>query len=511
MGTDTKGTEKDWKNKAIERSGRIKSLNKELKRQKQRGDFWRARYYATDIDSTKIASFQPKARLFRDKKALNGTTLAGYGFNGSVIWLSIVLYKSGLSLRCVCAVLVFIRDFLGVHFKIPSYGTVRIWVQKQGLHLLLRGYDSVKRDFERWVLIIDESYSLGKSRLLVVLAVRLSVLGSGKSLSMTNVVPVVIRSRSDWKSPQVVQALEEAQLRLGGKVAYVVCDGGANLVSACKQIGLSQVPDWSHYAANLLERCYVEDPDFKAFTEKVATFKKKRKQSEFSHYSPPTLSVKMRFMNYIPILDWVTIMQDNFKDIPVLIQPELQFLMDSKVFIAHLKDLFYKTQQIGELLKTKGICPTTKEKIDQVKNNLIKKYPDNSIVARFGAGIDSYFGITMPIYEQYIKEQTLTEMAGHTFSYKAIVASSDIIESTFSKLKHRALKDPKRGFSAISLIIPLFCYKITISDVTDAMKSISMKSLLDWQNTNLTKRGYNSFRNIFTKSTQKEGNFYHPI
>ncbi len=206
-------------------------------------------------------------------------------------------------------------------------------------------------------------------------------------------------------------------------------------------------------------------------------------------------------MNYIPVLNWVTIMQDNFKDIPILIQPELQFLIDSEVFIAHMKDLFYKTQQIGELLKTKGICPTTKEKIDKVKNDLIKKYPNNSIVADFGAGIDSYFGITIPIYEQYIKDQPITEIARHTFSYKAIVASSDIIESTFSKLKHRALKDPKRGFSAISLIIPLFCYKITVSDVTDAMKSISIKTLMDWQNTNLTKRGYNSFRNIFPKTT----------
>lgn len=501
MGTDIKGTEKDWKNKAIERSGRIKSLNKELKRQKERADFWRTRYYATDIGSTKIGLFPSSDRNFRKKKVVNGTTLAGYGFNGSIIWLSIVLYKSGLSLRCVCAVLVFMRDFLGVHFKIPSYGTVRIWVQKQGLHLLRRGYESVKSDLERWVLIIDESYSLGKSRLLVVLAVRLSVLRSGQSLSMADVVPVVIRSRSDWKSPQVVLALEEAQLSLGGKVAYVVCDGGTNLVSACKQVGLCQVPDWSHYGANLLERCYGEDPDLKVFTEKVGAFKKKRKQSEFSHYSPPTLSVKMRFMNYIPVLNWVTIMQDNFKDIPILIQPELQFLIDSEVFIAHMKDLFYKTQQIGELLKTKGICPTTKEKIDKVKNDLIKKYPNNSIVADFGAGIDSYFGITIPIYEQYIKDQPITEIARHTFSYKAIVASSDIIESTFSKLKHRALKDPKRGFSAISLIIPLFCYKITVSDVTDAMKSISIKTLMDWQNTNLTKRGYNSFRNIFPKTT----------
>ena len=63
-------------------------------------------------------------------------------------------------------------------------------------------------------------------------------------------------------------------------------------------VGLPHIPDWSHFSSNILEKCYVDNDDFKAFNEKMGAFKKKRKQSQYTDYSPPNLSVKVRFMNY---------------------------------------------------------------------------------------------------------------------------------------------------------------------------------------------------------------------
>ena len=91
-------------------------------------------------------------------------------------------------------------------------------------------------------------------------------------------------------------------------------------------------------------------------------------------------------------------------------------------------------------------------------------------------------------------------------SFKGLIASSDIIESIFGKLKHRAPKDPKRGFTTFTLIITLFCADFSISDTAKALKSVSVDELDKWEKKNLNIRPYTSFRNVFkTKSKKGKG------
>jgi disulfide oxidoreductase YuzD len=249
-----------------------------------------------------------------------------------------------------------------------------------------------------------------------------------------------------------------------------------------------------------LENIYAENDDFKCFNDKMGKFKKKRKQSQFSQYSPPTLSVKMRFMNYIPFLEWANIMLTNFKKIPTEIVEELGFLQELKPFIKELTDVFFLGQQIGILLKKQGICPMTKQKTMEMTAILSKKYAKNPRVMTLIKAIDDYFETTLAIYIKCAKKEEAMPPL-----YKPIIASSEIIESIFGKFKHRSLKDPKRGFSAIALIIPLFCWKFSPFDVFKAMTTISTKDIEKWENENLTKKGYKSFRNVFKKKTKKRG------
>ena len=54
------------------------------------------------------------------------------------------------------------------------------------------------------------------------------------------------------------------------------------LVNDFQIVGLAHVADWSHFSANILEKCYVNNDDFKSFNEKMGAFKKKRKQSQYT-------------------------------------------------------------------------------------------------------------------------------------------------------------------------------------------------------------------------------------
>jgi hypothetical protein len=516
MGTANKGTENPWKDKAVARSKKIKILNKEIVRHSTRASSWRSksleqgkllRSQAQIINSMTLHINELSEELLtvgrRDVAQQSGQKIhmRGYKYPLMVIWLCLILYRGGLSLRGTCSVLEFIRDFLGIKFKIPSYGTVRTWVYKQGLYMLKKGGeigDVSKKSGEKWVLIVDESYSLGKSRLLLVLALRLSSLKAGQRITISDCQPIEIRSSETWKGDEVAAVLNDAAEKINGEIAYVVSDRGNNLVNAYQAVGLLHVPDWSHYVANILENIYVQNDDFKLFNELMGKFKKKRKQSIFSDYSPPTLSVKMRFMNYIPFLEWANIMLDNFKNIPFELVAELQFLQKLEPFITEMTDLFYKGDAIGLLLKTNGICPQTQKETMAIKDALLKKYPNNPRVTCFAEGINVYFDTTMPIYTQYVGEnENITPI------FNKIIASSEVIESIFGKFKHRCLKDPKRGFSAIVLLIPLFCRQFSPFDVFKAMSSISCTELDLWQDKNLTKKGYSSFRNVFKKFQKK--------
>jgi hypothetical protein len=261
MGTGNKGTENPWQIKAVTRSKEIKLLNRSLKRQHARAESWRTKYYVQ-------AALVREQALLLKSQALTINTLTegsldkvscvspqdvsmpGYKFPLSVMWLSIMLYTCGLSFRGVSSVWVFLRDFFGIKFRIPSYGTVRIWVQKQGLYLLKKGGKiggKCKKSKEKWALIVDESYSLGKSRLLLVLAIRLSVLKKGQCLTMSDVEPIEIRSSATWKDTEVAAVLKKAVKKLDGSFAYIVSDRGASLVSAYKKLSLDHVPLYCQY------------------------------------------------------------------------------------------------------------------------------------------------------------------------------------------------------------------------------------------------------------------------
>jgi hypothetical protein len=490
-----KEKENNWKIKALYRSKEIKKLNKELIRQKKRATDGRGKAQLLQKEirdkdliikdlSSKKAHFKPL-----EDRAKIGT----YVYGQRLIYLCVKLYKSGLSLRQVSVVVTLIGLFIGKTIKAPSHSIINIWVHKVGLGVLKKGQQSFQESCEQWSLIIDESFSLGKSRLLVILAVRLSNLQQGR-IRCIEVIPLVVKSQENWKSKDISICLSGIKRKFKGKIAYVTSDCGANLLCSYQEQNLRHIPDWAHYGANLLANIYEKEDDFKAFNEKMGAFKRKRKQSIYTDYVPPNLSVKMRFMNYIPFLEWATIMLNNFKQIPQEIKAELAFLQTLEPFIKEMRALFYTVQDIGYLIKEKGINPMTYGQATQKLNKLTKDYPDNTRVQELIRAVETYFKKTLEVYFQYIDNQDK-----NTPFFDGIIATSEILECLFGKLKHRSDKNPKRGFSANSLLIPLFCNELKENDTTDALYDIDCKALEKWKIKNICNRKYTSFRNVFKK------------
>jgi hypothetical protein len=489
-----KETEKNSKKEASAAKILLKEMRRELKRQKERAFKWKTESISLRHEIiSKDLIIKDLSEGFSSRKGL-GTpkdmSIKGTIYPLSVIWLCVSLYHLGISYRKVCAVLVLIGLFTCLQIQVPSHVTVSNWVQRTGLYLLKIGGNLLKKETEKWCFIIDESYSLGKSRLLLILGVRLSCLSIKKGgLRQEDVVPLVIRSQEHWKTEDVSTALAFAQKKIGGTLSYVVSDQGKNLVSSYKVNKIAHIPDWAHYSANILEKCYSGATDFKLFNDKMGVFKIKKQQSTNSQYVPPMMSVKIRFMNYLPFLDWANIMLINFQKLPELIAIDLHFLQELRPFIGEMTDLFYKANEIGLILKTNGINKKSHSDATEKLNSLKQKYPDNPRVNEFIAGVTQYFELTIPFY--------IPEKEESAPNFDGVLASSEIIESIFGKLKHRCSKNPKKGFSSNSLLIPLFCKNFSPFDVYNAINTITMTELEIWKNDNLCNRKISSFRNAF--------------
>lgn len=496
-----KESEKNWKEKAVSRSSELKSVKKEWKRQHIRAEFWRLKYYSVrheirDKDLI-IKDLESKLEACGDRKlGLKSEKVSGYKYSIALIFLCVNLYSMGLSLRAVSKVLSYIYAYLDFGIAVPSYSTISIWVHKVGLHLLKTGAKEasgagIEASGGVWSLIVDTSHSLGKSELLLILAIRLSSLKTG-ALGIKEVIPIYLKSEERWKATEIKDALTACKQKLGGEIVYITSDQGNNLLAGAKEAGLKVVWDWSHYMANTLEAIYKKHPDFERFNEDMGKFKRKRKQSIYTHYSPPNLSVKIRFMNYLPFLEWAGIMWMNFAKIPPEIQPELQFLQELKSFIFEMSDLFYAVDTMGKIVKNQGINPKTQVLILQHLQLLERQYPQNPRVHAFIQRTLDYLQHTLAIYHA-----SKHKIAQNAPNFDALVASSDIIEAIFGKLKHRMPKNPKAPFSANSLLIPLFTTKLTQQHLAKALLKTSFSKLTQWKNDFLNVRKYISFRNVF--------------
>lgn len=496
-----KEREKTWKEKAVSRNVELKSVKKELTRQHIRAESWRSKYYSVR------AELKSKDLIIKDLMSdcgdcgdrdlgLKSGKVCGYKYSIGLVFLCVNLYSMGLSLRAVSHVLGYIYTFLDFRLSVPSYSTISIWVHKVGLHLLKTGAKEVSTASEGasggvWSLIVDTSHSLGKSELLLILGIRLSSLKTG-ALGIKEVIPVYLKSQETWKATEIKDCLSECKEKLGGEILYVTSDQGNNLLAGAKEAGLQVVWDWSHYMANTLEAIYKEHPDFERFNTDMGKFKRKRKQSIYTHYSPPNLSVKVRFMNYLPFLEWAGIMWMNFAKIPPEIQPELLFLQELKPFIVEMSDLFYAADTMGKILKKHGISPKTQILLIQQLRLLERQYPQNPNVNAFIQRTMDYLQHTLAIYHA-----SKHKIAKDAPNFDALVASSDIIEAIFGKLKHRMPKNPKAAFSANSLLIPLFTKDLTQTHVANALIQTSCSILNQWKNDFLNVRKYISFRNVF--------------
>lgn len=354
--------------------------------------------------------------------------------------------------------------YLNCSFKAPSHSTVLLWVKKYGLHLLSR---PVQKG-EDWIVIIDESVQFGQNKLLLIYGVRQSDIDFSRSLTFSDLTPLVLASKPSWTGDLIAEQLEMLEPMIG-KIIYAVADHGNSIRKALKIRNVFHVYDITHCMSLIVEHIYKDDPEFKEYTKQLAHLRGSQALGKRSHLLPPAQRSNSRFMNLRPISDWGVSVLNLLENAPIAFQDakeNLQWTMKHKGLITELALLNEMINGIQIILKTRGLSLGTLKTCMEILDKA------NSVrLCRFKDTLREHLNETL-------KKRPLDKS-------KNILCSSDIIESAFGKYKNYISNNPMTGITNLSLSLAAFTGKISREEVMDAFTSIKVEKVTKWSMKNI--------------------------
>ena len=446
MRTQTKIKKKTWKEKAKDRCAKVRHLEREKKRQHERAEKWRSRYYEL-------------------KRSTRPQAVKNHSYPLEFMWLAVWMHISyNVSLRGVSQSLCKIGELYEMAIDYISPSSIRNWCLKFGMYCLLQ---PIKEG--DYALILDESIEIGKEHLLVLLVVPLDQSSPINSLCLQDVKVLDLGVQTSWNSKQVAKLIKDKKELYGINLLYGISDKDSMLRKTLTMCNLIWIGDCTHEMANRTKALFRGDEEFNGFIKQLNALRAKWILSKHNLYVPPALRSKSRFHQLFIVHKWGQFILDNWGQLPQTAKVELGFVKKAHQLIKMMADFHHLIEGFSKIFKSRGI---QNKSIAQWKI-LVKEYKEdrnNQIeekIELFISQMNNYLN------DQCVKLNTTTQ----------ILCCSDIIESTFGKYKN------KGGMKIITddaLYIAAYPEKKELADVKKAMQSIKIVELLKWKKKNTT-------------------------
>lgn len=364
----------------------------------------------------------------------------------------------------------------------PTATSVMLWVLKLGYACLTR----CKPKGNDWVLILDESISLGSTKLLVIYGFQRHSLTFEQPLQLRDLTPLWIQAQTNWNGNKVNNILESLKKELG-TIIYSVADWGAELKKGLRLASVIHVYDLTHKIAGILEHLYKDDPIFKEYCQDMSQMRTKLNLSTVAHILPPNQRAKSRFLNLDILAHWGMKVLDYLTN-PISFTQQatreaLLWVQSKETFIRELSVIQTVINQTEHLLKTKGLSNHTFAQCQEILKNLTE-------------------GKALQFKEQF--EKYLKETLAQLPEQEIICCSSDILESAFGKYKNYLSQNPMAGFTPLALCLAAFTSNLTESEILQALENTTMRHIQQWANENIGKTLLQKRNKIFKKNGAKK-------
>lgn len=392
-----------------------------------------------------------------------------YYFYGAV-------FSSSLSLLATIRNLCFFFPEQARQGFLPHPTSGRMWLLRLGyfrLHEPLEPADD-------WCYLLDHAIQIGKHRFLGIIGIRLSKLPPiGKCLQLSDMRTIALLPVEKSTQEIVYQQLETLRIQTGITPSSLLSDGGSDLTGGiarfCKEHPETQgFGDLPHQAALLLKKRLKNDARWCGFINQATQTKFETLQTELAFLMPPTLRTKARYMNLQSMLVWA---QKILKilDTPALIpasfcsnerlQAKFAWLLEYRDDVQLWCSWLALTDTSLDLVRRYGYCKATSDAIEPLLKPQSDSEPKSLLASELIARVQ----------HECAKVSEDIRVPG----------STEILESSFGRLKAMEGSQSKSGFSSFVLVWAALFGTTTMTTIKDAMLTVPTKLVHRWVNENL--------------------------
>jgi len=352
----------------------------------------------------------------------------------------------------------------------PDWSTGRLWLLRIGLAALLRP-KVVAGD---WVWIVDHSIQIGQCKCLVILGIRLSELPEGQPLRHQDMELIALEPMTNATKETVDVCLEDATSKTGVPRA-IVDDHGADIHGAVKMFvdrhpETIELYDIKHKAACLLKAWLEGDERWKRFATLAGQAKSAIQQTELAFLVPPSQRSKARFMNLYQLVEWarktLALMDDPgrleaepFKVSMERVRAKLGWLLEFREALAEWSEYHRVIEAALDFVRHRGLY--------------------------VGAGVDlaaalpaASGGAASELREELIKFVTVE--SSKVGICERLPGTTEVIESSFGKLKGLEDGQSKSGFTGLVLSLGAMVSKRTVENIGEALEQCRVRDAWDW-------------------------------
>lgn len=383
-----------------------------------------------------------------------------------------------IGFRAASTALEIVFDYLRIEAKVPDHDSIRTWLMRGGIAETKKACDA-----EDMIWFSDHSNQLGSEKVLTIQGISANDLPEGRALQLEDVRVLAVVPGTQWKKDDVGRVYKATAERQGVP-RDVVCDGASELrdpVQNLEKEGKTPnvIGDMKHRAANLLEKILGKNERFLEFQKQVGLTRNRVQQTELSHFAPPPLKQKSRFMNLGRLWRWGTMVCGH------LDHPESQARrgitnerMHEKLgWVSEFEDdlaSWNRCQQlINQALKfvnEEGIYRGAARRLEALLAKTAREWPTHCEASQ---------AMRNGLIEHALQSESGLEEGERGWG------STEILESLYARYKRLEGQHSKGGFTGLLAALPALTVHWTPDRVRDALESVSVQEMNDWVKANL--------------------------
>jgi hypothetical protein len=388
--------------------------------------------------------------------------------------LQLVLAAS-VSLQAVARVMQILHPVFEDAIEAPHWTTGRWWLLRLGYYMLCRP----KLVVTDRVWMTDHSTQAGRERCLLIVGIRLSKLppvGQCLRLEDMEAIDMVAVEKSD---KQIVYQQLCAAAKKTGVPRAIVHDNGGDLAGGIalfekKHPSTNGIYDITHKAACLLKARLEKDPIWKAFCTQATQTKFQTQQTELAFLVPPSQRTKARFMNLGDLVRWACEMLALLKQPPAVVlkhvtrerlEEKFGWLRDYEEPVRVWSQMHLVIDRVNDFVRRNGHYPGSAAELRRQLKPLTLTAPAQSLRTELVA---------------FVRHESRKAKKG-----ERLPGTTEVLESTFGKLKEIEGNQSKGGFTGLLLALPALLGTITADTVRAALEFAKTADVIKWIRDNL--------------------------